>query len=100
MSVTREALGSPLKQGEDEQIQYQITTTAWGTSPATVSFVVKSNGLDVTATNMPGNSVVSGDVITLPALRSLTAGSEYRVEVKFTAEGNIWETYFTVSGEK
>ena len=56
-----------------------------------------SNALaDVTSTVTSGSSSVSGDVITLPIIKSLTDGHKYRVEVKFTAGGNIWECYFYI----
>ncbi len=52
---------------------------------------------DVTSTVMPTNSPsVASDVITLSALKLLTLGSSYRVEVKFDADSNTWETYFIV----
>ena len=91
-------------QGEDESIVYTITTTNWGSTPTAVSFAVKdaTRGLrrrDVTATVMPGVATVLGDVITLPALASLTPFIKYRIEVKFTAGGNTYEAYFEVIGE-
>jgi hypothetical protein len=98
MSI-REVKESPLEQGVDEEIQYQLTTTPWGSSPTSVSVVVKddSDGADITATVMPVNSPsVAGDVITLSPLKSLTAGDNYRVEIKFTAGGNVWETYLLI----
>lgn len=99
---TREVKESPLVQGEDEEIQYQVTTTPWASSPSSVSVVVKDeDGNDVTSTVMPsGSASPSGDVITLPVLKLLTDGVYYRVEVKFTAGGSVWETYFKVLGRE
>lgn len=100
MSIRR-VIESPLRQGADEQIQYKLTTTPWGSDPTSVSVVVFESGEDVTSTVMPtGTPQVEGDVITLPVLKSLEAGKDYRVEVKFTAGGSVWEAYFNVFAEK
>lgn len=102
MSI-REAVESPLEQGVDEEIQYQITTTPWGASPTAITVVVKddSDDSDVTATVMPTNSPsVAADVITLSPLMSLTAKTHYRVEVEFTAGGLVWEAYFLVKASQ
>ena len=36
MTVPRDAKESPLLQGADEQIAYQLTTTPWGSTPTSV----------------------------------------------------------------
>lgn len=89
-------------QGEDESIAYTLDVSAVGSSPSSVSVVVKEafTGTAVTATVMPTNSPsVNGNVITLSALKLLTAGVLYRVEVKYTISGNILENYFEVMGQ-
>ncbi len=89
-------------QGVDEKVIYTITTTPWGTSPASLAAVVKDESAanqDVTSTVMPGTPSAVGDVITLPQLKSLTAGHLYRVEVKFDANGNTLECFFEVQAE-
>ena len=97
----REIIGSPFYQGEDEYIVRSVTTTPWGSAPAAVSVVVKDiDGTDVSASVLTGAPVVVGDVITLPALHSLTAGMEYRLEVKFTSGGNIYECWARVVGQE
>lgn len=101
--VSRAIIEDVQKQGVDEEIVYTITTTPWGSSPTSPSAVVKdlSDDSDVTSTVMPaGSASAAGDVITLPVLKSLTAGSRYRVEVKFTVSGNVLECWFEVRGEK
>jgi hypothetical protein len=99
----REA-GSPLVQGDDEIIAYQVTTTPWGSSPGTISckvFDITDGGrTDVTTTVMPTNSpTADGDIITLSPLKLLTAGKIYRVEVKFTCSGNVFECYKIIMAE-
>ena len=102
MAVSREVKESPLYQGADEQIVYTLTTTPWGSTPTSTSMVVKDMSADladVSATVTTGSMSTSGDVVTLSTIKSLTAGSRYRVEVKFTAGGSIWEPYFIIEAE-
>lgn len=98
----RRFLESPVDQGSAESISYAIDTSRWGVSvPSAPSVVVyafdpatQEIGADVTATVMPaGSPSVAGSVITLPALRNLTAGSTYRLEVLFSGLGNTLEAY-------
>lgn len=86
-----------LKQGADEQIAYQLTTTNWGSSPSSVTvkaYDMSNSFTDVTSTILSGDPSISSDVITLPIVKSLTAGSKYRIEIKFTTGGNVLECYF------
>ena len=104
MSVSREIAEGIVSQGVDEEIVYTLTTTPWGSSPATVSIKVYDVTLgytDVTSTVMPTGSITaSGDVLTFPKLKALTARHLYRIEPKFTAGGNVWEPYFEVLAER
>jgi hypothetical protein len=98
----REVSGSPILQGEDEQIAYALTTTPWGSSPTDV--VVKlyegTGRVDKSATMLSGAASVSGDIIFTPSVLGLTAGKEYRLEIKFTSGGNIFETYCRIRAER
>lgn len=67
------------------------TVTAWD---------VTNGYQDVTATVLTGAASASGDVITTPLVGNLTAGHRYRIEVRFTAEGNTFEPWFEVQGER
>lgn len=99
MTVTREAKQGQLLQGKDEEIIYTLNTTPWGGSPSSPSHKVYDQtaaDADVTATVSPGSATASGNVITLPKLKALTEHHVYRVEVKFSAGGSVWEPYFTV----
>ena len=96
----REMIESPIYQGADEYITRTVTTTPWGSAPTAVSVVMKdSGGTDVSGTTLTGVPAGAGDEITLPALHSLTAGMEYRLEVKFTSGGNIYECWARVVGQ-
>jgi len=102
MPVSREVVESPLRQGADEQIIYTLTTTPWGSTPTSPSMVVKdlSDGdTDVTDDVTTGSISTDGDVLTLKTIKSLTAGHEYRVEVKFTAGSSVWEPVFIIQAE-
>jgi hypothetical protein len=101
MAIAREVKEGRQAQGTEEQIAYTVTTTPWGSTPTSISVkvwdVTRGKRLDVTSTVMPTNSpTASGDVITLSLLKLLTVGHTYRVEVKFTASGNVFEPYFFV----
>jgi len=105
MTVRREIVESPMEQGKDESISYTLTTTPWGSSPSTISCLVFdiTDGAytDVTSTVMPTNSPSAvGDVITLSPLKLLTADHQYRVEVKFTCSGNVFEPYCIIQAAK
>ena len=42
---------------------------------------------------------MSGDSIVTPIVKSLVAGESYRMEIKFTSNGNIFEAYTDIVGE-
>lgn len=100
MADTRTIEEGLLIQGEDESIAYKLDVSAVGSSPTSPSVVVKdatAGGTDVTSTVMPsGSPSVTGDVITLPPLKLLTADHSYIIEVQYTISGNVFETYFHV----
>jgi len=106
MAINREVIESPLSQGVDESISYQITTTPWGSSPSSIVctvYDVTGGGYTslVLTTIMPTNTPTAlGDVITLSPLTALTNGTFYRVEVKFTCGGAVYETFFIVAAER
>jgi len=43
---------------------------------------------------------VTGDVITLPKITGLTAGTLYRVEVAFTCTSNVFEAVAFIRAER
>ena len=101
--MKREVVEGRLAQGVDEQIAYTITTTPWGSSPGTLSvkaYDVTSSLTDVSTTVLSGAASAVGDVITTPTVKSLTEAHLYRIEVKFTCAGNIYECYFEIHAER
>lgn len=98
----REWIESPLIQGEDEEIVYVLDVSEWGNNPTGISVVVKDeDGADVTATVTSGSpSALTDNTIQLPTIQDLTAGTEYRVEIKFTISGSILECYGYIRAEE
>lgn len=87
-NTKREIRESPIEQGTDEDISYQLDTSPWGGSPTSVEVVVYevdgNTFTDVTATVCTGAASVNGDMIILPSISNLEAGKTYRVEILFS----------------
>lgn len=101
MSV-REIIESPWEQGSEEVRAYTLTTTPWGGSPSTpvVKLYTLADLTDVSATNLSGSASIAGDVITTPAVVSLTAGVRYRLEIKFVTGGRTEEAWGIIAGTR
>jgi hypothetical protein len=104
MSKIREIKEGMQYQGADETIVYTLTTTPWGATPtstaAAIFTVVGDTYTNLTTTCMTGATSVVGDVITLPSIHTLTAGTLYRVEVLFTSSGNVFEAIALIKAER
>lgn len=100
---SRQVAESPLVQGAGESIVYQITTTPWGSSPAAVTVkvydITGGGSVDVSAASLLGAATVAGDVITLPAVRGLTAGHVYRLEASFTSGSHTFACWAEIYAE-
>lgn len=100
MTVKLEVLEGTQNQSASEELIYSITTTPWGSTPTSIvvaAYDEASPDTDVTTTVFPTNTpTANGDVISLSALKALTRNHTYRIEVKFTSAGNIYECYFRV----
>lgn len=101
MSIIREVKESPLAQGSDERIAYQLTTTPWGSSPSSV--VVKlytwPDKTDVSSTKLSGATSAVGDIITTPLVIALVAGTKYHLEIQWVSSGNTFEAFAEINGE-
>lgn len=102
MESIREIREGLQEQGVQEEITYTLTTTAWGAgTPSSVDVkgysVTEGNTesyADVTSTIFPVNSPTpSSGLITLSPAKSMTENVLYRIEIKFTLSGNIFEAY-------
>ena len=97
---------SPLYQGADEQVNYSLTSTPWGSTPTSVVakiYLIDSGTYTDYSTTCFGatTSTVTGDVISLPTVQNIVSGNRYRMEVKFTdSGGNIWEPYVIIEGQR
>ena len=103
MTEPRQVAESPLTQGKDEVIVYKLATSNWGSSPTGVEvklFDVTAGAYsDVSVTSLSGAATVSGDEITLPAVQALSAGHDYRLEIKFTSGANTFECWLLIHAE-
>lgn len=94
-----------LTQGRDEQLIYTLTTTPWGSDPSNVVLTLydvtdDDNWIDVSSTLLSGSATVSGDVITLEKMLSTVGDHDYRLEIKFTSGGNVFEPFALIKGKK
>jgi len=93
-------------QSTDEQIPYTIdASTAYGAGCApsngtAFAYDLTDEYRDVSSTVLQGAVSISGDVITTPVVKSLTAGHLYRVEVQFVTGTKTVEHYFEIRAEK
>ena len=85
-------------QSTSEEIVWAIDTTSRGTPTVpSVDAVNNSAGTNVKSTVMPaGSPTVSGNIISLPTLKLLTAGQRYEIRTTYTISGNIQETIINV----
>jgi hypothetical protein len=103
MSISyREIEESPQPQGVNEKIAYLLTTTEWGSSPTdvVVSLYDQDGFIDVSATKLLGSASVAGDVITTPLVIDLVEGHHYWIGVRFTVNGNTFEPFGIIVGER
>ena len=104
MSNIREIKEGLQYQGADETVVYTLTTTPWGSTPTTTAakiYEVDGDTLtDKTTTQMTGATAVTDDIITLPAVTALVAGTLYRVEIVFTCSGNVFEAFAELQAER
>lgn len=102
--MAREVLEGMRTQGPNEQIAYSVTTTAWGSSPSSVACYLydvtdQSTDVSVTSTKLSGSVSTGGDVITTPKVISLVLGHMYRLDVRFTSGGNVYEAIVRIKCE-
>ena len=58
-----------------------------------------ADGEDVTDNYTSGSASASGDVITTSTILDLVADAQYRLEIKFTVNGNVLEAWADLRGE-
>lgn len=101
-------------QGRNEQLSYRVDTEPWGGSPTSpvvtlwdvTAGVAEDNWYqigtitDVSATNLAGAAVVSGNYVDTPVVYGLTPGHLYRLEVRWTkiSTSNVFEAYGEIAG--
>lgn len=98
----REVIEGPQVQGEDETIRYHLDISQWASWPTDLSAkIYTAAGTDVTATHMTGTCyLIDATTIALPYVHSLTAGEQYRVEVRFSEGAQVYEAFFIIQAEE
>lgn len=104
MTISHAVLEGIQLQGSKEQIAYLLTTTAWGSSPASPSNTLyditdPASWTDVSATKLTGAASVLGDIFTSKIVTGLVAGRRYRLEFIFTCSGNVFEAFVLINCE-
>lgn len=100
MTTKREVTESPVYQGANESIAYEVDFGNWGTptSPAVALYAKTDLTTSLTA-KMTGSATVTGDVVTTPAIHSLTAGAAYLMRVTATVLGNTMSCWCEIQTE-
>ena len=107
MTVTVNFLGRSIRLGSkqsfnqtpDEKVQYVLNVGNFSTTVSGTPIVLKVVDVEAIDTDIKSTVVgtqavtVSGTLITLPTLESLTIGKSYRVHVTHVNGGNTVETY-------
>ncbi len=100
----RQVKGGRRRMGRNEQIAWQVVTSAWGSSPESPACrlwdVTDNDWTDVSADCLAGSASTDGDMVTTPYVVGLTPGHLYRLEVQFTCSGNVFEAYLEIQGEQ
>jgi len=100
MSSKREFTNSPVFQGEDEELAYEVDTSEWEGYTSDATNVLKDkDGTDVSDTKLDGAPSAVGDVITTSVVKDLEAGMKYRLEVMWIHLGNVFEGWGYIIGE-
>ena len=97
MASVREVVEGEQEQGANEIIIWQITLAVTPDSLTSTTVTSIYGDEDVTATVMPSGSASAVDaLVSLPALKLLTAGQKYRVALLYVSGSNTLEDYFIV----
>jgi hypothetical protein len=101
--MSQASFGFEIEQRTLESIQYRVTTTNWGSSPASVAAVlydVTDAWKNVSSTNLVKDETpaVNGDTITLPRVKSLTAEHIYFYDVTFVSGANTFAFFLRIYG--
>lgn len=95
------------EQGAEEEVTYTLTVpTTWGVPSGTPTVTGYSydgsDYTDDTSTIFPaGSASIVSQVITLPECKALTAGTTYRVEIKFDVTGgDVREAFAWIDGKR
>lgn len=102
MASLRMVRESPVEQGTDEEIAYRFDFAAVGTTGTPTSPTVTL--WDMTAganapTKLSGSASIATTFVTTPAVISLTAGSQYKLQCLVTVDGNKVSSFVIINAE-
>lgn len=99
--ISRTVIESPLYQGENESIGYRLDTGPWGGTPTSPVITILNNlNEDVTTDLTAGSESVSGNYVTYRAVQSLSRDEIYKMLLRFTSSGNVFEALCTLIGQR
>ena len=99
--LSRTVIESPLFQGINEQVAYRLSTTPWGGTPTSPTITILNNlDQDVTSDLTTGSNSISGHNITFKTIQSLTRDEVYRMLLRFTISGNVFEAICQIIGQR
>lgn len=100
MASLRMVRESPVEQGTDEQIAYGFDFAAIGTPTSpTVTLYDMTGAASVTSTKLSGSASIASTTVTTPAVISLTAGSQYKLQCLVTISGNLYSSFVIINAE-
>jgi hypothetical protein len=99
MASLRMVRESPVEQGTDEEIAYKFDFAAIGTPTSpTVTLYDMTVGANA-PTKLSGSASVATTFVTTPAVISLTAGSQYKLQCLATVDGNKVSNFVIINAE-
>ena len=100
----RSVVESPVHQGIDEGVPYQVTVTPWGAAPTTCTVSVEERVVGVwtnmTTAYTTGSAGVLGDVITSPVIMNGSEGHTTRLMYHFLLAGTTESCYCDIVWDK
>jgi hypothetical protein len=106
MSIAREIKEGKQFVGIDEEPNFRLDVSAWGSSPSSPTVAVyeydedTETYTDVTGSVLTGTATANGDYISLPTFTPGEVGKVYRFDVGFTVGGSSLVAYAWVVVEQ
>lgn len=103
--MTHQRRGKSQRQGINERIRYAFNAVpipvAAGTATAWDETLGRENAVDVSGAVFEGAGIVQNNTLYFPWVFNLQEDHIYRIEIQYLdADGNTFEPYFYVKGER